>query len=92
MEVDEQQQNYLNWKMTVQLENILRLSFVYLLLTSMARLLVALALYAVAVPKIQGKIHAVKYIRYLILRLLYEMYHESNEPLDCILLFIMFLF
>ena len=90
--MDEQQQNYLNWKMTVHLENILRLSFVYLLLTSMARLLVALALYAVAVPKIHGKIHAVKYFGYLILCLLYEMYHESNEPLDCILLFIMFLF
>lgn len=90
--MDEQQQNYLNWKMTVHLENILRLSFVYLLLTSMARLLVALALYAVAVPKIHDKIHAVKYFGYLILCLLYEMYHESNEPLDCILLFIMFLF
>ena len=90
--MDEQQQNYLNWKMTVHLENILRLSFVYLLLTSMARPLVALALYAVAVPSIHGEFHAIKYFGYLILCLLNEMYHKSNEPLDCILLFIMFLF
>ena len=56
MEVDERLPSW-SLKMTVHLGNIPRLSFVYLLLTSMARPLVVSALYAVAVPNIPNKFY-----------------------------------